>query len=225
MRMTKTKIHEILNNLSLISPPPDFSIEINGETVYDAAAVLGEFRRYANYDFYQYRESELTPVADFWREWVHFRAVTNENFARTYAAFFSDYNPIENYALNETSLDGEKIDKVKDTTTPHGGTKSETKIFGVDSVSGVDSGTTTNTLLENTNTETEKEYTNSKSGTFDGETKEGYNNVKEHFFKRSGNIGTMTAADMIKAEREMRMKAGILEDYIMRFINMYCAEI
>lgn len=226
--MMRTAIKPILDYLTA-TQGIDFGITINNEIVYTHSDVINEMRRYNDYLFY-YWDEEKEPKLNFINEWLHYRTLTNENFEREYKALYSEYNPIENYSLNESSLDGERIAKKTETTTPTGGTKTETtnKINGFDSVGdgvNADKVTTENTPLANTKTETTHTSENDKSGDYNGETKTGFDNVKEHYFNRSGNIGTMTASDMIEKEKKIRngMKNAMLYNYVKEFIYFHCA--
>lgn len=148
-----------------------------------------------------------------------------EDWQRKWDAYFSEYDPIENYDSEEyetytksnTGTQGNaKTGTETETTTPtdwkttkeqktaDNEQKTTSKIYGYDSSSGSDSDETTTT------TKSKQEET--QSGELENETS--YNttetrtdNLQEHnerIFSRHGNIGVTTSQQMIQSELELR---------------------
>lgn len=161
---------------------------------------------------------------DLWHNYVR---DTGAQLKRLYDALGADYNPIENYSLHETGLDGTRRDSETRTDTPTGTstTVRDVNKYGLDSGSTgapSDKETTTQSFTNRVDTMTTTP-SNTISGNYDGSEYGKYNEAKEHVFDRSGNIGTMTPADMLVKEAEIRSAAaGLLRDYVATFINKYC---
>lgn len=168
--------------------------------------------------------SELSAPSDFRESWLDYISVNGKNLKRALDALYAEYNPIENYSLVESALDGVKLDTTETETAPTGSATIETELkkYGVDSVNGENSDKTTNTeSYDNRKDTTTTEPKNTLSENYGTETMTNYHELRNHRFKRSGNIGTMTAADMITKEKKIRENA-LLSDFVRRFINETC---
>ena len=141
------------------------------------------------------------------------------NLKKSLDAFFSEYNPIENYDNNEESMTttGAKEENFKkgtntDTTEVGQGTittKSDVTSYETDTFADADkvttdesARTTTTTMGERSDIRTEKEHIDT-------------------FKKRiHGNIGVTTSQQMIESEIELR-KRNIIFEYLTEFANMH----
>ena len=223
------RIYDIINDTEI---PPDsalLAIVVDGETIATTADILPLWLRRQEW-FYE--QSKLQHYVDIhgneidggyiYAEWGNFIARNGENLKRTIAAMTAEYNPIENYNMIESGSDGEKIDK--DTTTPKGKIKVETTPYqtGINSTgAGAQTGkTTTETSYENAETETTHSNTLSIIDN-DGETVSGFHSGTQHFFRRSGNVGTTQTQTMIENEILLR-KHDILAEFVKRFFDTYC---
>lgn len=209
----------------LFQSETELKIVVDGVELFGNRAVYMEMGKYADW-FYapiMLYEAHVDDFRELWREYV---SVHGENLKREYEALYSEYNPIENYALQESGIDGVKRDRTTTETTPTGKTKT------TDSLSKTGVNSTGIGALTDTR-ENETEYTNRKDTTtitpdntqavdFGGETHAGYNEAREHFFKRSGNIGVQTAMDMIKSEVSERQAVDLLGAFVRRFIYRHC---
>lgn len=187
-------------------------------------------------NFYQWVYSapdEHATVNHFVYMWQQHCARNAENLARSMDALFSDYNPISNYDMVEQGADGTRKDTVTSSTTPYGQvlSESETDKAGL-GYSGSGTGVlsdfvSTRTFYQNddqgnaTHTETTETPSNTKNMDFDGSTKTGYHDAREHYLKRVGNIGVTTSQQMIESELQIR-KTDLMAEFVDRFIHKYC---
>lgn len=220
---TVTQLIDILRLLYAEFPLYDPKIVVDNVQLYDSTQVFSEFEKYYSF-FFNYLENSLSVKQNFKDKWANYIGVNGKNLKRMYDALYSTYNPIENYSLKESGLDGIKNDVSTTTTTPTGtATVKDTEtVAGLGSVGeGATSGTNTqvSSFTDRVDT-TVTTPTNTQSGTFDGTTYTGYHEAREHHFERSGNIGTMTPADMIMKEYEIR-KIDLLQGFVKGFINQY----
>ena len=161
---------------------------------------------------------------DLWHNYVR---DTGAQLKKLYDGLNLTYNPIENYSLHETGLDGIRRAGETRTDTPTGTTTTTRDLnkYAIDSgANGApsDKETTTTSFTDREDT-TETTPGNDQPGNYDGQEYGQYNEAREHIFDRSGNIGTMTPADMLKKDAEIRSEAAfLLRDYVAAFINRYC---
>lgn len=204
-----------------------FALTFNGVTMYSSADVV--FTMIANwYDWMVTLpdRDEFENLTFFKICWSRFVASNIKGLYSVYTTLItSTYDPLSNYDMTEQGADGQRLDKTKATTTPSGETINtvETYRTGLDStgdgsLTDKNVGTTT---FNQAKTETETEPTNSQSMSFNGQTLSGYNQAKEHFLKRSGNIGVTTSQQMAESEIELR-KFDILYEFVKRFIGRHC---
>lgn len=221
---TVTQIVDILHALYAEFPVYESKIVVNNVELYTTQEVYNEFEKYYTF-FFCPSLTVLSATQTFKDKWANYIGIQGENLKRMYDALYSTYNPIENYSLSESGLDGIKNDVTTTTTTPTG----KTTIKDTETVAGL--GSTGEGATAGTNTQessftdrvdtTVTTPTNTESGTFDGTTHTGYHEAREHFFKRSGNIGTVTPSDMIMKEYSIR-KLDLLRGFVKEFINEYC---
>lgn len=202
-----------------------FRIKPHDAILYTSMDVLNEIQlNYSSYKLHvPYGHNDN--VGLFILIWSHYNSLHQEQLFRMYEAITADYDPISNYDMTESSADGKKISKETTTNTPTGGTETTTQLnrYGLNSgASGEPSDTSTSTVhpLEGTKSETTREYQHDKSMDYDGSTLSGFHETHEHYMQRKGNIGVMTAADMILREQSVR-KIELLRDYIKHFIDTY----
>lgn len=199
----------------------NLQIVYNGETLYTTAQIFNEFA--FNYSSYKIPHSPIFQntagyFISLWQEYVN---NTKYNLYRTLDAMKREYDPIANYDMTESGADGKRLSK--ETTTPFGGTQTESSVnrYGVDSGNNgqpYDKTTVKSTPLAGA--KTEHTYENDKSISFDGDTHTGYHEGNEHFLKRSGNVGVTTNAQLLTGEIEVR-KHDILREYVKTFIDRY----
>lgn len=225
---TTRKIHDILQDSGIAASDELLQITVDGVTIATNAEVLDLWLRrtewlYSQSDLQHYmKDGTELPGGYVFSEWQLFCARNGENLKRMLDALFSEYNPIDNYNMKESSSDGEKQDGQK--VTPKGVIKVETTPFqtGINSVNdGAQTGKTT-TETSYTNASSDTTYDNTKTmENNDGDTLTGYHHVTEHFLKRSGNIGVTTSAQMIGQELELRV-VDLLDEFVSRFFKLYC---
>lgn len=200
----------------------NLKVEIGGVTVYTSAQVYNEFR--FNYWCYKIPLSDLyTSNAGYFLElWQEYVNNTKAQLSRSLAALAAEYDPVSNYDMKEQSADGTKLSKETDKVTPKGGTKTTVNRFGIDSdANGEPYDVTQIEPLEDTQTETTKEYTSDNTiPDNDGNTVSGFHEAKQHFLQRSGNIGVTTAQQMITEELKLR-QVDLLRVYVKAFIDRY----
>lgn len=153
-------------------------------------------------------------------------AAMGENVWRALSAFYSDYNPIENY--NREELGTEDIARHKGTKRARNEDVSETPttMTTTGSVTAYDSGTENEisqavTMPTGSNTRVALAASNYEIETdIDGTT---YDHDTTSFDGRvtRGNIGTLTTQSMISSELELRSK-NIMFDYMAMFVNEFC---
>lgn len=199
----------------------DFKIEIDGDTLYTSAEVL--LLMIDRYSDYIYSVSDLfanTAGNYLVTQWKNYVARMGDNLLRAYSALYADYDPISNYDMVEAAADGDRKDKSTRESEPSG----TTTVTVQNSAAGVDSTgpgantdhseqTTSYNNAKLTDTETP---TNTMSMEFDGSTHTGYHEAREHYLKRSGNIGVTTSQQMIQSEIELR-RVDLLSDFLTGF--------
>lgn len=223
---TTTRLFDILHAyLERVSEPPALDIiNADGQTIVGEAAVFPLWLKYGDF---LYSQSNLVvgmidgvPVdgAYIFTEWYNYNKRNADNLSRMFDALFAEYNPIENYSMTESGADGDREDKT--TTTPNGTITNTQYAAGVNSTGdgavqgkNVTSYQSANSVSEPSNTQTMN---------FDGDTYSGFFKAREHYFKRNGNIGTVTNADMITQEIQMRKYCDLLSDYVHAFMMQYC---
>lgn len=201
-----------------------FAVVYDGDTLFTNKDVFDVFAY--NYSSYSCIVSTVyqATTAYFINLWTAYVNETVYMLKRQLEAITADYNPIDNYNMTEKAADGRKVGKMTDTTTPTGGTETETenKVFGLNSgATGANSDTVKTTVkpLQGTKTETEHTATNDQTGTVGSDTVSGHE-VTEHVLTRSGNIGVTTNATMVSQEYELR-KINVLKDYVKQFAAQY----
>lgn len=209
----------------LFESETELKIVVDGVEIFGNRAVYMEFGKYADW-FYAPIMVYETHVDDFRELWKEYILVNGENLKREFDALYSEYNPIENYALQESGIDGVKRDRTTTETTPTGKTKTTDSLTQT-GMNSAGNGALTDTRENETEFTNRKDTTtttpdNTKTADFDGTTHTGYNEAREHFFKRSGNIGVQTAMDMIKSEVAERQAVDLLGVFVRRFIYRHC---
>lgn len=227
--MLTVPMWKMIDDLSSIPPETRdeiFRIRPDNVTLFTSMDVLNEMQlSYSTYKF-AVPLHHNDNVGLFIMLWTHYKSLTIDQFARACAAMAAEYNPLNNYDMTESSADGGKISKETDTTTPHGGTHTESKLYKYGLNSGAngepsDRTETDVTPLTGAKTETTREFQHDKSMDFDGTTKTGYHETKEHYMQRSGNIGVTTSSQLVSGEYELR-KIDLLRGYIKEFVDRYC---
>lgn len=112
----------------------EVSITVDGQTVnmYTSNQVFYELAN--NYDTYKVCISEIfaPTTAAFIALYNEYRENTKNQLYRAWKALQAEYDPISNYGMTETGVDGRKLDS--DTVTPTGGTQTKTYRAGLNSV-------------------------------------------------------------------------------------------
>lgn len=209
-------VSESLSNIADFSELDCKSIDtvlIPGKTV---AEIFDEF--WGSFYFFcsSYTLDDENPLAKKFKTYNNQMAA---NLKKALDAFFSEYNPIENYDSNEesTTTTGAKEEYFKkgtntDTTEVGQGqitTKSDVTSYESNTFADADkvttdesARTTTTTVGERTDTRSEKEHIDI---------------FKKHIH---GNIGVTTSQQMIESELELR-KRNIVTEYLTEFAIMY----
>lgn len=217
----------LLDLMSVLDPDLNnrFELAYDGHVMYSRDMVLSLMEyNWSSWTFVV--SSVMQPTtAYFAAVWTDYKAETIEQLYRAWTALQAEYDPISNYDMTETAADGKRLDKSTDTTTPSGGTKTETRTYRA-GLNSVDDGVQADYIdskaipLDDTQTETVTEHGNTQSMTFDSSTLTGYHEANEHYLKRSGNIGVTTAAQMIEGELDVRARSLVYE-YLQRFFDRY----
>lgn len=251
---TQYKVNQIIKNLDLSTDPIDvrLRIQLHGETLATQEQVLALWIAYENWIYTQsdlmHHYENNTEIAGGYllNEWVNFLARNGENLYRAFTALNEEYNPLDNYSLDEEIVNIKRKDNEKKTETPAGkiintvtqsGTETTVNTlekYGLDSVNGNPADKNTQTYTPNnrtqttettygagTKTETETEYDNTKSETFDNTELAGYNETEKHLLKRKGNVGVTSPVQMLTGEIEIR-KTDLIRDFVKRFFHEYC---
>ena len=217
----KTALHDIFQaGLS----NAHFEVTYNNETIFASDSIFYELCKYTDYQI-GVCEIFTASTAHFITLWADYRDNTKAQLYRMWKAIAEQYNPVSNYDMTETASEGKAFSKETDTTTPTGGMQTTVNRFGIDS--GETGAPYDYTVTEPTNgakSETEKTFANDKSiKDNDGNTVTGFHEATTHFLKRSGNIGTTLASDMLSAEMSVRKEyMDLLMWYVKEFINRYC---
>lgn len=157
----------------------------------------------------------------FLSDFNYYNYTKSEDLNRMLEAYYSNYNPLENYngkekvtqtfgEQNETYIDGER----QDSNTI--GNERSTSTDSVTSFDSTDFSETGKNITENnartdnsikgiqTNRKNSNEYTNTI------------------ITEKSGNLGVTTSQQMIESEIDMRLKNNIKEKYLDMFISEWC---
>lgn len=221
-------VYEILRDSGITDTDTLLQIQVDDELLAENSVILDLWTEYQSWIYVQsdlqhyIRDDQELPGGYIFSEWQYFIARNGENLRRMLIALYSDYNPIENYSMTESGADGERRDK--STTTPSGKTTSTVKTNKT-GINSTGTGALTDQAVDELtyeNAKTELSFTNTQSMSFDGSTLTGYHTAKEHYFKRSGNIGTTTTADMITGEKKLREETDLIRTFVQRFMYEYC---
>lgn len=211
--------YNVSESLSNITNFSELDCKIDTEKLIDGnyvAEIFDEF--WGSFCFFcsSYTLDDENPLAKKFKTYNNQMAA---NLKKSLDAFFSEYNPIENYDNNEesTTTTGAKEENFKkgtntDTTEVGQGTittKSDVTSFESNTFADADkvttdesARTTTTTMGERSDIRTEKEHV-------------------DKFTKRiHGNIGVTTSQQMIVSEIELR-KRNIIFEYLTEFANMH----
>ena len=210
------KVSEALNTItdfSVLDCKLIDTVLIPGKTV---AEIFDEF--WGSFYFFcsSYTLDDENPLAKKIKTYNNQMAV---NLKKSLDAFFSTYNPIENYDSNEesTTTTGAKEENFKkgantDTTEVGQGvitTKSDVTSYESNTFADADkvttdeaARTTTATMGERSDVRLEKEH---------------IDKFTKHIH---GNVGVTTSQQMIESELELR-KRNIIFEYLTEFANMY----
>lgn len=217
------KLETILPEILTRMQDPEFTpfeVSFDGDTLFTNKDVFDVFAY--NYSSYSCIVSSVyqPTTAYFINLWTAYVNETVYMLKRQIDAITAEYNPIDNYNMTEKAADGRKLGKMTDTTTPTGGTHTEstTKQNGLGSAATGEPYAhveTDVTPLTGTKTEVEHTATNDQTGAVGSDTVSGHE-VTEHVMTRSGNIGVTTNATMVTQEYELR-KINVLKDYVKQF--------
>lgn len=210
------KVSETLNTItdfSILDCKMIDTVLISGKTV---AEIFDEF--WGSFYFFcsSYTLDDENPLEKKFKTYNNQMAA---NLKKSLDAFFSTYNPIENYDRTEESstTTGTKEENFKkgantDTTEIGQGiitTKSEVTSYESNTFADADkvttdesTRTTTNTMGERSDIRTEKEH---------------IDKFESHIH---GNVGITTSQQMIESELSLR-KRNIIFEYLNEFANMY----
>lgn len=222
LRIEKYRLYDIFQ-LWIDEEVSSLGVTVDSEEIFSNTEVLTEL--VSKYSLFYWQTPAREYGIEFLDLWHHYVAVMGDQLKKLYDAFIADYNPISNYDMTEEGLDGTRRDGTTTTNTPTGtqSTTTDTNRYAIDSDAGgepSDKTTTTTSYTDRTDTRTETP-SNTQSGAFDGNTLTNYHEAKEHYFKRSGNIGTTTVPDMLEKELKIRKK-NLLTDFCAGFIEQHC---
>lgn len=205
------------------APPLDIK-DSDNNTIAETADIFPLWIKYGDFLYSQSKlvvsivENEPLEGGYIFADWENFCARNADNLKRMIDALFSDYNPIENYSMTESGADGDKEDKTE--IAPSGTTSTAHFQTGINS-SG-DGELTDKSTISYENAKSTTTPSNTQSMSFDGSTYSGFYKAREHYFKRAGNIGVTTSAQMIGQEIELRKYCDLLADFVHNFIMQYC---
>lgn len=225
---TTRRLYDILQDVGITENDTTLQIVVDNTTLATNAMILALWLKYGDFLYSQskmqhfYKDEGGVSVeiigGCILREWTDFITRNGGNLKRLLDGFALVYNPIENYAMIEQGADGDKEDKT--TNTPHGTITNRQYTAGVKTTGdGAISGKT-ETSYTDANTETTHDSTQTMD--FDGDTLSGYFKTHEHYFKRTGNIGVSTAADMLEHEQKIREYNDLIARFVHNFIMQYC---
>lgn len=176
--------------------------------------ITGSYANNATHKKIELCETQTEAIAFLYKHFEAWLADRVESFERMYDALNINYSPLENYDRIE---EGKIIDEMhkgsKTTRTPNLTTEASTEVYGVNSSSPVDAGSssTHETGIETSQTE---DISNSK---FD-------NNI--HTFddyRVHGNIGVTTSQQMLQSEIDLRNRVSlvnmIIDEFAYKFLT------
>lgn len=201
-----------------------FDIKVNNVLILSGTDVL-------DYMLFTYDNfCTRTPLYRLWQKYV---TIHHPDFAKAYAAWTSNYEPLQNYDSTETYL--HLYDDGTDTTRiTHG------KVNTVSAASGTTAPTTSNyittdesatprlesqTTQSGTTTDSESGTTTTTlehsptTATIDGESYTA-DKIESETRKKSGNIGVTTSQQMLQSEVDLRLNPLIMQ-YIDNFMRDY----
>lgn len=209
----------VSESLSNIADFSELDCKIDTEKLIDGnfvAEFFDEFWGSFNFFCSSYTLDDENPLVKKFKTYNNQMSV---NLKKALDAFFSEYNPIENYDNNEesTTTTGAKEENFKkgtntDKTEVGAGTittKSDVTSYESNTFADADKVTTDESARTTTTTMGERSDVRSE---------------KEHIdtFKKRihGNIGVTTSQQMIESELELR-KRNVVTEYLTEFASMY----
>lgn len=177
---------------------------------------------------YEYTDpdTQITTEIDggyIYKEWDNWIALNGLNLLRMLDALFAEYDPIANYDMFESGSDGDTEDTTH--TTPKGKTHTDITPYatGINSTGdGAKQGKQLSETYFSDNAESEYSHDHTKSITDnDGSTVSGFWKTHAHYFKRHGNIGVTSSAQLIGGELELRT-VDLIDDFVKRFMMHVC---
>lgn len=221
---TQRKVFDIITDMNILPDDTTLAITYNNETLATNEEILNIWLERGDWIYTQSKYFKTVdeqgveiPGGYLIHTWQLWNGRNVENLYRQLQALYSQYNPIDNYNMVETAVDGDKEDVTE--IAPSGTTTNTQYGAGVNTTGdGAILGKNTTSYQNAKSTTTPK---NTLSATLDTTTFSGLHKATEHILKRSGNIGVTTSAQMITQEIELRV-VDILADYVKRFFAAYC---
>lgn len=165
---------------------------------------------------------EITPlISDFMQFVLSWWTMRIEDLNRIYDASIETYNPLDNYTMTEETATARKRGEIENSTdadikprvsTNYTSTNDDKTTGRMESytVAGIlQSGMTPNTNGTE-NTKTKSKYNDEQTLSTDNLSVTG-NEVETIEHKRNGNIGTVTAQDMLNQEYDVRERGFIIQ--------------
>lgn len=199
----------------------DLAIKSGGVTLYTQDQVVYAFSRFFSYCWYDLDDTN-DDIWSLYHLWTAYLSSNLSQITKIFDALQLTYDPIENYNMTEETAEGHGVDSTEASPDGEMTTTTTADQTGFDSVGdGVQTDKTTVT----TSYDDAKSTTDPKNTLqlyFDGVTyqDQSYHDVSRRLFKRSGNIGVQTAADMLQKEYEVR-QIDLLQDTVKRFVDLY----
>lgn len=181
-----------------------------------------DLNHYVHHDEGTGTDTEI-PGGWIFTDWQFYLARNGENLLRMLQALFAEYDPLANYDMQESGSDGEAEDKTHN--TPKGKTHTDITPYatGINSTgNGAQQGKQMTETYFSDSAEAELSHDHNKSITDnDGSSVSGFWKTHAHYFKRHGNIGVTSSAQLISGELELRV-VDLIESFVQRFFDRYC---
>lgn len=227
------------------------SLEIqrtDGATLFDSDSVYDILWNYWTYSLIA--APSRNSLSWVWQCWLNYLHLYVPDLERAYDALYSEYDPLANYDLTETSNEGEMLDDKTDTVTPQGktisdsetlgGLDTETKNFAAGYDTTDQNGAFTDRQTSKTTPDTVDGYHVKTTVSYEEDAQtatvhtaengltndflpgSGYNRLNDHRLRRFGNIGVTSTVQLILQELELR-KQELLADFLRRFVLKHFA--
>ena len=192
------------------------SILSGNDVLWDGDAVCASLDRFNGFYCWCRPDAQAQPFELFYLLWKNYIANRLDDIKRLYDAMHAQYNPLDNYDMEDSEHKGTAVDETTITTTPDGKQVTEISKTGLNSASYVGTDKSELSYDEYSNTSVTTMSNTLVNDPLDGV----YHAVDDRVMTRKGNIGVMSSQDLILKEWELRSKT-LLNYIVEQFVAVW----